>query len=283
VISARGTLSDTLNAGVTSTGPNERIGNTVKKYVVYYRQWLKKSRSRVELAVQEAEAKRFVAFNAGRIAGTFTEKEDLPTRRPIERVELAKAIEAAVRSNAALVIPHLGRLVKNAAVMRALLNSGIDFDCIDQRTITKQTINMFATSAEEVSRKVSERSRKAMRACVARGMKLGSARPDHWKGREHLRGTKLAIAAAAKKKREKVQNIYAWMMPEIKARRERGETLPEIVDWLNKQGKLTTAGKPFTQTAVWRLIDRYLGKEYLGSSRKKTTGKKVGVAGADSD
>jgi len=26
------------------------------------------------------------------------------------------------------------------------------------------------------------------------------------------------------------------------------------------------------------LIDRYLGKEYLGSSRKKTTGRKVGIA-----
>ena len=65
-------------------------------------------------------------------------------------------------------------------------------------------------------------------------------------------------------------------MPEIKDRRERGETLPEIVEWLNQQGHTTTAGKPFTQTAVWRLIDRYLGKEYLGSTRKKTTGSKVG-------
>ena len=251
----------------------------MKKYVIYYRQWLKKSRSRVELADQEAEAKRFVAFNGGKILRSYTEKEDLPTRRPIERVELAKAIEAAVRSNAVLVIAHLGRLVKNAAVTRALQTSNVDFNCMDQRAMTRETINMFATTADEVSRKVSERSRTAMRACVARGMKLGSARPDHWKGREHLRGTKLAIAAAATKKRAKTKNIYAWMMPEIKTRRERGETLPEIVEWLNNQGKLTTAGKPFTQTAVWRLIDRYLGKEYLGSSRKKTTGKKVGVTG----
>jgi len=251
----------------------------MKRYVIYYRQWLKKSRSRVELAAQEKDAKRLVAFGGGKILASFVEKEDLPTRRPIERVELAKAIEAAVGAKAVLVIPHLGRLVKNAAVMRALHSSNVDFVCMDQRTISRDTINMFATAAEEVSRKVGERSRKAMAACVARGMKLGSARPDHWKGREHLRGTKLAIAAAAEKKREKTKNIYAYMMPEIKARRERGETLPEIVEWLNNQGKLTTAGKPFTQTAVWRLIDRYLGKEYLGSSRKKTTGDKVGIAG----
>jgi hypothetical protein len=61
--------------------------------------------------------------------------------------------------------------------------------------------------------------------------------------------------------------------------RERGGTLPEIVEWLNNQDYTTTAGKPFTQTAVWRLLDRYLGKEYLGSTRKKTTGSKVGISG----
>ena len=73
--------------------------------------------------------------------------------------------------------------------------------------MNQRTINMFATAAEEVSRKVSERSRTAMQACVARGMKLGSARPDHWKGREHLRGTKLAIAAAAEKKAQDAEHL----------------------------------------------------------------------------
>ena len=68
-------------------------------------------------------------------------------------------------------------------------------------------------------------------------------------------------------------------MPQIKEMRERGGTLPEIVEWLNNQDYTTTAGKPFTQTAVWRLLDRYLGKEYLGSTRKKTTGCKVGISG----
>jgi hypothetical protein len=28
---------------------------------------------------------------------------------------------------------------------------------------------------------------------------------------------------------------------------------------------------------VWRLIDRYLGKEWLGSTRKKTGGSQVGI------
>jgi DNA invertase Pin-like site-specific DNA recombinase len=262
-----------------STDCIKRSESTVKKYIIYYRQWLKKSRTRVELTAQDAEAKRFVAFNGGRIAATYTEREDPPRlKRPIRRPELRKAIEDAKRSEATLVICHLGRLVKNIAVTGSLANSDVDFACLDSPSITPETINMFSTTAEDLSRRISERSKAAMQACVARGVKLGSARPDHWKGREHLRGTKLAIAAAAKKKREKTKNTYAFLMPEIKAKRERGETLPEIAEWLNQQEKVTTAGKPFTQTAVWRLIKRYLGEEYLGSVRRKTQGSKVRVS-----
>ena len=47
------------------------------------------------------------------------------------------------------------------------------------------------------------------------------------------------------------------------------------MEWLNQQGQTTTAGKPFTQTAVWRLIDRYLGKEWLGNIKKRNQGSKV--------
>lgn len=250
----------------------------MKRYIIYYRHWLKKSRTRVELEAQQAEAKRFVAFSGGRIISEYTEREDPPRlKRPIKRPKLRQAIDDAVRSEGVLVICHLGRMVKNLNVMRDLQTSNVDFRCLDNHGVNPDTIQLFAMAAENESARVSDRSKEAMQACVARGVKLGSARPDHWKGREHLRGTKLAIAAAAKKKKEKTKITYAYMMPEIKARRERGETLPEIVEWLNGQNKTTTAGKPFTQTAVWRLIDRYLGKQYLGSSRKKTTGNKVGV------
>ena len=107
---------------------------------------------------------------------------------------------------------------------------------MDQPALTRQTVNMFADSGRGVVLQDQRPVQGGAGGAKARGMKLGSADPRLWKGREHLRGTKKAIAAAAEKKREETENTYAFLMPEIKERRERGQTLPEIVEWLNGQG-----------------------------------------------
>ena len=220
---------------------------TMKKYVVYYRSWPKKSPSHVALMAQESEAKRLVSYNGGQIVASYTDREVVKNKR---RPEFAKAIEHAIGSEAALVIAHLGRLARNIPVTRALLESQVDFVCCDAPDANRLNIHILANMAEEETRKVSDRAKVALAAAAARGVKLGSADPRLWKGREHLRGTKKAIAAAARKKKERTRNNYAFLMPDIRLRRERGDTLPEIVEWLNQQGHVTTAGKPFTETAV---------------------------------
>jgi DNA invertase Pin-like site-specific DNA recombinase len=246
----------------------------MKKYVVYLRYWPKKRNSAIhpDLPTQKSEAARFISYNEGRIVGEYTEKEERWPDPQDARPELKKAIEHAIRSEVTLVIPFLGRLARSVPVTQMLLQAsgkGLSFRCLDYHDMHDRTIHILANMAGEESRKASHRIKNALAGAQERGVKLGSSRPGHWEGREHRRGTKKAIAAAAKKKKARTRNTYAFLMPEIKTRRERGETLPEIVDWLNRQGHKTTAGKPFTQTAVWRLIDRYLGKELLGNNTRK--------------
>jgi len=244
----------------------------MKRYIVYYRSWPKQSPSRVEVAAQQGEAERFVSYNRGRITATYTEKEG--TNGP--RSELPKAVEHAQRLEATLVICHIGRLARNVPVTRLLQDSGVDFVCLDNHDLNQATIHIIANMAEDESRRISDRAKAGMAAAKARGVKLGSNIPAVKKA-NYLAGTYKAIATAAKLKKERTKGAYALLIPELKARRERGETLPEIVEWLNNQGQTTTAGKPFTQTAVWRLIARYLGKEYLGNIKKKTQGSRVAV------
>jgi DNA invertase Pin-like site-specific DNA recombinase len=245
----------------------------MKRYIVYYRTWPKKTPSTVALPAQKEAAGRFVSYNEGQIAAEYFDRE----KHRCERKGLAEAVAHAIRAEGTVVIPHLGRLARNVTVTKLLLESHVDFVCLDAQNINRLTIHLIAAMAEEETRKVSDRAKVALAAAKARGVKLGSADPNHWKGREHQRGTYKAIASAAKKKRERTKGAYALLMPKIKEMREQGGTLPEIVEWLNNQGKTTTVGKPFTQTAVLRLIGRYLGKEYLGNIKKRTQGNKVGT------
>ena len=52
----------------------------------------------------------------------------------------------------------------------------------------------------------------------------------------------------------------------MKRLRDEGKTVAEVADWLNSQGFLTTAEKPFTEAAVWRILHRYCPRN--GESRQ---------------
>jgi hypothetical protein len=107
-------------------------------------------------------------------------------------------------------------------------------------------------------------------ATKAKGKLLGSARPGHWDGHErgYAKAQPLGSAANAQKARDRYQQV---LIPEIKRRREAGESLVTIVAWLNEQGfktrptKRCPEGSAFSPKAVWRLIERYLGTDLLGN------------------
>ena len=229
------------------------------QYIIY----LRKGKSH-NPAAQLAAAQQFVRANGGRIIGSFTE-ESVAGRWPA----LERAIDLAVKKGATLVIAKLDRLVRNVVFTTTLLKTGVEFVCCDMPNANHTTIHVLAALADEESQRVRQRARDSLVAAKARGVKLGSHREGHWDGREHKRGWKQAVAGSIAARKRRAAEAYQFVLPEIKARRERGETLPQIIDWLHANGHTTTAGKPFTQTALWRIIKRYLGAEYLGNNTRK--------------
>jgi DNA invertase Pin-like site-specific DNA recombinase len=171
--------------------------------------------------------------------------------------ELGKAVDHATKVGATLVIARLHRLARSVAVTKMLLESGVDFVCCDNRRCTKDTIHVFAALADEESRQVSQAVRDRMASLKKRGVKLGSARKNHWKGKE--RGWRKAVPAASKKRQEETAKRYEYIIPQIRAYREADWSLQEIADRLNADGHRTTAMQPFTEVAVYRLIKRYIG------------------------
>ena len=67
----------------------------------------------------------------------------------------------------------------------------------------------------------------------------------------------------------RAKQMYQYILPTLKEMRLAGKSMQEIAGWLNDHGHRTTAGFPFTDVAVHRVIKRYLGDDYLGPVRDR--------------
>ena len=99
-------------------------------------------------------------------------------------------------------------------------------------------------------------AKEALQAAKARGTKLGSNRPGHWEGREHLRqdGLKKTTKAAVLANQENRIGIYSDLLPLIKDLRSQGVTLQKIAAKLTELGHETRRGKPWNHVQVLRLL-----------------------------
>ena len=229
---------------------------TKQEIIPYYRvSTRKQGRSGLGLEAQQAEVWSFASQNDGEILAEYTEVE---TGKRADRPELAKAIAHAKLSGATLVIAKLDRLARNAHFTAGLMNSGVDFVACDNPNANRLTIHILAAVAEDEAQRISARTKAALKAAKARGVRLGSARSDHWQDREHLRakGQAKATQVAAEKRSKRAREAYDFLVPAIRERRVSGESFQQVAEWLNEQGHRTTAKKPFTRAAVRRVLLR---------------------------
>lgn len=206
----------------------------------------------------EAQRAAVASFAGERQTKTLTEYREVESGKRKDRPELAKALAHCRRSKATLVVAKLDRLARNMAFMSALMDSGVDFVCCDMPHANRFTIHILAAVAEHEAVMISDRTKAALAAAKARGVKLGSARPGHWKGREdrRLAGTRLAAKAAAESHRRRAREAYADLLPVIGTMRTKGQSLQKIADWLNTMGYTTRRDRQWTSTQVLRVLHK---------------------------
>jgi DNA invertase Pin-like site-specific DNA recombinase len=196
---------------------------------------------------------------ARRVGGTIiAEYREVETGKRKDRPELAKALAHCRRAKARLVVAKLDRLARNVAFTSALMESGADFICCDNPTASKLTIHILAAVAEHEAEAISERTKAALAAAKARGVKLGSARPGHWEGRERRRmtGQHAAARAAGQLHTRMAKEAYADLYPTVKGLREQGLSLQAIADNLNATGHTTRRDKRWSPPQIARILRR---------------------------
>jgi len=234
------------------------------KIVAYYRVSTKKQAERdgevsgtkevgLGLQAQQKTVEAFAKANSAKIIASYTEVE---SGKNSKRPQLQQAIAHARLSKATLVVAKLDRLARNMAFTSALMDSGVEFTACDNPHANRLTIHILAAMAEAEAVAISRRTKDALAVAKSKGKLLGSARPGHWEGREHLRGWKKGVENSIKARGERVLTTYGFLIPSMQEKRDAGESFAKIADWLNETGHTTSKGSKFTPATVWRIFEK---------------------------
>jgi len=219
-------------------------------FVAYYRvSTEKQGRSGLGLEAQQAAVQAHVAGTPGRVVAEFIEVE---SGRKKDRPQLAAALAAARAHRAVLVIAKLDRLARNVHFVSGLMESGVEFVAADMPTVNRLTVHILAAVAEEEARMISARTKAALAAAKARGVRLGNP--------NLAAGSPAQARAANAVKTGRAQVRAADVLPLIEqARRAGATTLQQLADALAARGVPTPSGcgARWRPVQVARVMGRY--------------------------
>ena len=228
----------------------EAISTAAARFVAYERvSTARQGRSGLGLEAQLKAIDDFAASRGADVIGRFTEVE---SGGKDARSELAKALHLAKLTGATLVIAKLDRLSRNAVFLLTLRDSGVGFLAVDMPEANDLTVGILALMAQQEREAISRRTKEALAAAKARGVKLGNpngaaALRAAGKGGVALRATVMANADAH-------AADLADVLRDIRAQGH--QTLRAIAAELTRRGILTRRGGKWHVSTVRNLLER---------------------------
>ena len=216
-------------------------------FVSYYRvSTQKQGASGLGLEAQRMAVTEHLSRTPGKLVAEITEVES-GTRN--DRPKLAEALAACRVHKAVLVIAKLDRLARNASFLLSLKDGGVEFVAVDMPNANRLTVGIMALVAEDEAERISARTKAALAAAKARGVKLGNPGNLSNRATGSVRGNAQKAASADRRARD--------LLPVITTIREAGTTsLRAIAAELNTRAITTPRGGEWSAVQVMRLLDR---------------------------
>jgi DNA invertase Pin-like site-specific DNA recombinase len=221
------------------------------RFVAYYRVSTdKQKRSGLGLDAQQATVRGFLNGGQWELVGEFTETE---SGRSADRPQLAKALARCRVMKATLIVANVSRLTRSVAFLSRLLEAGVDVRFCDLPQIEGPTgrfmLQQMAAVAELEAGLIGDRTKKALAAAKANGVKLGNPR--------NLNNTEAGRVNGRAARTRSAKSRVSDLAPIIADLQASGATsLRQIAAGLNERGIRTARGGEWSAVQVQRVLKR---------------------------
>lgn len=198
---------------------------------------------------EEAQLKMihdYIAANGGELVQVYREVE---SGKRDDRPELLEAMKHADRVKGRLLVGKLDRLSRDLHMITSLQKSKVNFAVCDMPGCDSFTINIYGALAQREAEMISSRTKAALAAAKARGVKLGT---NNLKPELQQEASAKGVVSIQKN----ADDFAAKVLPIIKDMVAAGKGLREIARGLNTLGVVTARGKEWTATAVTNVLAR---------------------------
>lgn len=191
----------------------------------------------------EAQQKAITDYLNGGKWELIKEFVEVESGKKDNRQELIKALNHCQITGATLLIAKLDRLSRDLNFISNLMKSGIEFVICDMPFANRFTIHILASVAEYEAEMISKRTKTALQALKARGVKLGT--PANLNIAAIAKGQPLGVEAI----KANADDFATKILPMITELKEQGMSLNGIARELNARMILTARGQEGTWTA----------------------------------
>jgi DNA invertase Pin-like site-specific DNA recombinase len=219
------------------------------KFVAYYRvSTARQGRSGLGLEAQRRSVTDFLNGGSWELLAEFVEVE---SGKADDRPQLEQALATCELSGATLVVAKLDRLSRNLAFLAKLQESGARFVAADMPEANELTIHIMAAVAQAERKAISARTKEALAAAKARGVRLGG-------NRGNLEDLRKGPAKSAEVRRRQATERASKVLRQIDAITAAGEgaSLRRIANALNARGITAPRGGMWHAAQVKAVFQR---------------------------